>query len=131
MGVAVYIAAEREVPGLDVSVNGKPLARSNLDRFRPTPEVRPLHDYFSISPEDAASIAGDDPDDVPPGRYPPEEWFAPEDGLATVRALLAYLAAHPDDRRNIPFVVDDLREFERVLTGLAAAGVRWHLAIDI
>ena len=132
MGVAAFIVAERDVPGVEPQgVCGKAVARSNLDRRDPGGGRRPLADFLSISPDEAAAFADEVGAPVPPGGFPPEEWFAAADGLATVRALLAFLAEHPTDHRSTPDVVRDLRDFERVLAGLDAAGVRWHLQYDI
>ena len=131
MSVALYIVAEQEVPGLDTSVNGKALGRSNqLDGLAERAGVRPLMEFYSISPEEAAAFLEDAGGEGPKEGFPAEQWFPAEDGLATVRGLLAYLAAFPRAVANKGAIVSDLQEFEDVLSRLATAGIRWHLAVD-
>jgi hypothetical protein len=131
MGVALYIVPEREVPGFDTSVSGKALGRSShLDRLAQRAGVRPLMGFFSIHPEGAAAFINDHGGELSEGGLPGEQWFAAEDGLATVRGLLRQLAANPSAAPNAGSIAADLREFEAVLTRLAAEGVRWHLAVD-
>ena len=133
MGVALFIVAEREVPGLDTFVNGKALGRAKprqLDRLAQAAGVRPLGEFYSISPEEAVAAVEGFGGEMPAGGYPPERWFPAEDGLASVRGLLAHLAASPDAIREVDAIRDDLQQFQEVLSGLAAAGVGWHLAVD-
>ena len=130
MGTALFIVAERELPGADLQVNGKALGRHTLDRLARRLGVRPLMEFFSISPEEAASEYEGDLGELP-GNLPAEQWFPSEEGLATVRTMLAYLEVHPNEVPGAQAaLMDDLRQFETVLSLLAAAGVRWHLAVD-
>ena len=135
MGVSFFIEAEREVEGLDMLIDGKALAhRQDLDKLAADAGVRPLMEFFSQDPEEAREFLESD-DEVPD-----LEWFAAEDGLTTVRAIISRLQQEPetDDEDQpgtqwIPTpeeVIEDLRHFESVLVRLAAEGVRWHLAID-
>ena len=60
------------------------------------------------------------------GPIPEEQWFLAEDGLKTVRALMqAEESRKMDDR-----ILEELKEFQKVLQAAAANGIRWHLAID-
>ena len=130
VGVALYIVAEREVPDVDTQVGGKALGRSNnLDRLATRVGVRPLMDYFSTDPVQAAAHI-EELGEEPPTDIPEEVWFPAEDGLVTVRGLLRHLEANPTAIPDAAEIVAELREFEGVLVGLAAAGVRWHLAVD-
>jgi hypothetical protein len=139
MGVAFFIVPERDVEGLDMFVDGKALAHvDNLDDLAHAAGVRPLMEFFSHSPDDLLGLFGEEGDDgelhLPEGtEAPPVEWFDAEAGLATVRGLLHVLTERPEAlRRADPGrVVEDLRGFEEVLAGLAGAGVRWHLSVDI
>ncbi len=131
MSVALFIVAEHEVAGLDTFVNGKALGRSNhLDRLSERASVRPLMEFFSIAPEEAAAFIEEAGGEVPKEGLPAEQWFSAEDGLATVRGLLDCLSASPRAVANGKAIVSDLREFETVLSRLAIEGVRWHLAVD-
>src|SRR5690606_33731657 len=96
MGVALYIVPERDVPGLDVFVNGKALGlSSHLDRLAERAGVRPLMQFFSLSPEEAHGFFEEEGAEPPAEGFPPEEWYPAEEGLATVLGLLNYLNAHP------------------------------------
>jgi hypothetical protein len=135
MSVAYFIVPERAVPDLDSFVNGKPLAavgNGAIDRVCRESGVRPLTEFFSEAPEEAAAFFADQGIDPPPGGFPPERRFAAADGLRTVQALLArageLTAAGPAwVAAGVP---DDLRAFEVVLAGLEQAKVGWHLAVD-
>lgn len=137
MSVALFIVAEREVEGLDTFVNGKALAHvDDLDGIAESAGVRPLMEFFSAGPDDYLKVIGEEGEDgelhLPEGVEPLEEdWFAADEGLETVRGLLRHVAAHPDSVERTDDVLDDLRGFEGVLAGLARAGVRWHLAVDL
>ena len=131
MSVALFIVAERKVRGLSTDVDGKALGRSShLDKLAGRAGVRPLMDFFSEDPDEAAEAAEELGRPVPPGGFPPVRWHPAAEGLASVRGMLAHLAAHPDAIPHAPVVAADLRAFESVLAGLAAKGVRWHLAVD-
>ncbi len=60
---------------------------------------------------------------------PQPQWFAGNDGLATVRALIDYLTASPAalGSETAP-VLNELKEYECVLQKTADRGLRWHLA---
>ena len=131
MSVALFIVAERDVPGFDVFVNGKALGHAkHLDRLAEHAGVRPLMAFFSQDPVEAASFLEDEGIEPPEGGFPPVEWYSAKDGLRTVRGLLSYLAEHPNAVPGVPALVEDLRQFESVLSRLASEGVRWHLAVD-
>ena len=133
MSAAFFIVAERDVPGLDVFVNGKALAHvphRQLEKLAAQAGVRPLIEFYSLDPEEAASILEDEEIEPPEGGFPPTQWFEAQDGLATVRGLIAFLESNPTAIANMSAVIDDLLGFEEVLRGLASADVRWHLAVD-
>jgi hypothetical protein len=123
-----YIVLAKEIPGVDVYVNGNSLSKNNdeLDRIAKSLKVRPLMSFFSTSQEEASSFA--EGHGVELKAVPEEKWFAPDVGLTTVNALLASLSeselARPDQ------IEAELREFVRLLETAKANGVRWHLAID-
>lgn len=131
MGVAFFIVPERDVAGLDVFVNGKALAHCDrLDELMAQAGVRPLMEFFSQDPAEAAAFCEAEGVELPEDGFPPVDWYSADDGLATVRGLLAYLDANPSALADAENVVGDLREYETVLSALAAEGVRWHLAVD-
>ncbi len=64
-------------------------------------------------------------------RLPPPQWYAPADGLATVRALVAALGDDPQQLGTEgPQVLNELQEYARVLEKTERAGLRWHLAVS-
>ena len=131
MSVALFIVPEREIPGLDVFVNGKALGHcKKLDALAKRAGVRPLMEFFSENPESAAAFCEEAGADPPEGGFPPEQWFPAEEGLTTVRGLLSYLEANPTDVKDSSGVIEDLRDFESILGRLASEGVGWHLAVD-
>ena len=162
MGVAYFVVSEHPVDGFDpveAVPDGKSVARATdrLDALAVAAGVRPLPEFLSMSPEEAAAFGGwVAPEDREPGmaypefgeeeppdpdQYPPEAWFEPAQGLATVRALIAAVEADPAALDATPRrqrfaaapadVLGDLRDIEAALARLEAAGVRWHLAVDI
>jgi hypothetical protein len=131
MSVALFIVPEREIPGLDVFVNGKALGHcKQLDLLAKRAEVRPLMEFFSVDPESAAAFCEEAGADAPEGGFPPEQWFPAEEGLTTVRGLLSYLEANPTEVKDSSAVIEDLKEFESLLGRLAPEGVGWHLSVD-
>ena len=127
MGSAHYIVLERKIEGLDTVMDGKSLSRhiESLDVAARELGVRPLSEFFSIAPEQAAEFMEGEDVDTGDIELPPVQQFSAQEGLTTVRALLSHTQAHPDH------VAEDLRECERILTVAAQHGVSWHFEIDI
>jgi hypothetical protein len=134
MGVALFIVPEREIDDFDPFVNGKALGRSeDLGQIAEDAGVSPLMSFFSASSVDIAGLLGDDDDDESEEAPEPidADWFDPDAGLTTVRGLIRHLSDHPQAAGNTEELLDDLQEFETVLSRLAREGVRWHLAVDV
>lgn len=122
MAAAFFIVLERKIDGLDTTVDGKMLARISelLDAIAPQLGVRPISEFISIDPAQAAEFFEGDVGDI---ELPPLQQFSAQDGLATVRALLPRPEAQP--------AIQDLRDCERILSAAAQHGVNWHLEVDI
>jgi len=122
MGVAYYIVLETKIDDLDTSMDGKHLAThiESLDSVARELGLRPLSEFYSVDPQEAADAIDMDINDV---KLPPLEQYSAEDGLVTVRALLPRPEAQP--------VLHDLQDCERILTSAAQHGVGWHFQIDI
>jgi hypothetical protein len=133
MSVALYVALEKEVPGFDASsVCGKLLAKAqeSLDAIARRQGLTPLEDFIRAAPEDLLAFL-EDSGGVPEGvEMPAEDWFAPSEGLKTVRGLLRHLRHDPSAVRHAEEVCDDLEAAGRVLAAAAQQGVRFHLAVD-
>src|SRR5258705_7780284 len=125
MGVALYIALEKKIPGVDTMIDGKMLnkAEKQLEKVAKRLGVRPLMDFFSTSADEASDLLGDDVAGID---IPAAQWFAAEEGLKTVDALLAEANVEPD----LKPAKDDLLGCQRVLREALKHGVRWQLAID-
>lgn len=128
---AFYIVLEKELPGADVYVNGNFMSKHSdaLDKLAKQLGVGPLLSFFSISPEEIASVVEVESVNSLKGnpKYA-EKWFTAEDGLRTVNMLLENL---PGSGIGDPDRVEaNLREFAQVLELAKTNGTRWHLAID-
>lgn len=127
MGVAYYIVLEKDMPGKNISVDGKALAKEEekLKEIARLQGVNDLMSFFSASPcevEDFFDEYGD-------MDIPETEWFSPDEGLATVRAILDYMEMKPFI--NNERLLDDLKNFEEILLEAQKYNIKWHLAIDI
>lgn len=134
MAASMYIVVEGEDPGYDIFVNGRALARHEdaLEKLALRLGVRPLIEFFSAD-ENSMSLLIEEGAGNPElmRRLPPPQWYTPEDGLATVRALLAALRDDPLQLGTEGSqVLGELEEYERVLERAGRAGHRWHLAVS-
>ncbi|MBL8798432.1 MAG: hypothetical protein JNM56_31345 [Planctomycetia bacterium] len=134
MGIGWHVVLETELPGAALApMDGRALIhrQHDLDALAALLGVPPLTQFVSSDP---AAIdrylreQGLDPEDFP---LPEVEWFAAEDGLPTVRGLLAHLKAKPDAVLDAYRIVQDLRAMEAILGTAAAVGLRFHLQSDM
>jgi hypothetical protein len=131
MSAALCIILERTIPGTDTYVNGKSLAKNidELGRMAKRLGVTPLMDFFSCSSEELSALAEEHSANLDKIKATHEEkWFAAEEGLRTVNALVGSLT-----KSKLPHgdrLEDDLQEFVRVLELARTNGIRWHLAVD-
>jgi len=133
VGTALYIRLEREIPDLDLFVDGKTLCKESdtLDSIAAELGVKPLMEFFSASPDEINDfLEGEHARDLVGVEKVQEVWFDPEDGLKTVRALLVALRENPEILGDTEGVVLDLLEFERVLSEAKENNVKWHLSVD-
>jgi hypothetical protein len=123
MGSAYFVVLEKDIDGLDAMMDGKSLARhiEELDEAALRCGVSPLSEFVSMPPEELAEFL-DDSEGV---ELPPLKNFSADDGLITVKALLAH---QPPLAGN---VVADLRQCERILTAAQQHATGWHFQIDV
>ena len=126
-----YIVLERNIPNLDVYVNGNALSRDSdsLEKLAKKIAVISLLSFFSVSPEEVNSLPGGGKTLESYGiKVPAKTWFSAGEGVNTVRKLINHLEKpeQPESKQTI----SNLKEFERVLEAANQGGVRWHLAID-
>ena len=130
----MYIVVEGEDPGYDIFVNGRALARHEdaLERLALKLGVRPLIEFFSADENSMALLieeGGGNPELM--RRLPPPQWYPADDGLATVRALVAELQDDPQQLGTEGSqVLSELLEYAVVLERTMKSGLRWHLAVS-
>lgn len=127
---AFYIVLEKKIPNTDTSVNGNFLSKNSdaLEKMAKKLGVQTLMSFFSASPDEIASLMEVDVDSIRGNPKYEEKWFAAEDGLRTVNALLENLSQSKMDQLDRGEA--DLREFVRFLEFAKSNGIRWHLAVD-
>jgi hypothetical protein len=134
MAAAMYIVVEGEDPGYDIFVNGRSLARheSAVEQLALSLGVKPLLEFFSADESSMALLIEEgagNPDLLK--RLPPPQWYAAENGLRTVEALVEALERDPYQLGSEgALVLAELREYETVLRKTAERGLRWHLAVS-
>jgi len=130
----MYIVVEGEDPGFDIFVNGHALARNEdaLEKLALRLGVKPLLEFFSADQNSMALLLEEGAGDPEWAKtLPPPQWFAPEDGLITVRALLAYLKDDPTALGSeTEQIVNELTGYFTVLEKTMQRNLRWQLAVS-
>lgn len=130
----MYIVVEGEDPGFDIFVNGRSLARheDGLERIALRVGVRPLIEFFSADENSMSLLIEEGAGNQElVQRLPPPQWYSPEDGLATVQALIHALQDEPQLMGTEGAqVLSELREYEVVLEKTRVRQMRWHLAVS-
>jgi hypothetical protein len=130
----MYIVVEGNDPGFDIFVNGRALARHEdaVERLALRLGVKPLIEFFSADENSMALLIEEgagNPELLK--RLPPPQWYAPQDGLKTVAALVTELRDEPQQLGTEgALVLAELEEYERVLGKTLEHGLRWHLAVS-
>ncbi|HUX45268.1 MAG TPA: hypothetical protein VMV57_11000 [Terracidiphilus sp.] len=132
MAASLYIVVEGEDPGFDIFVNGHAVARNEeaLERLSQTLNVKTLLDFFSADENSMALLLEQGAGDPEWAKNLPQpQWFDAAEGLAAVRAILQFIQSTPAALGSeTTSVLQELREYERVLEKSAMRGLRWHLA---
>ena len=131
---AIYPVFEHPLAGAD-GVNGNALSRhlKQLDQIAVAERVTPLSRFI-----DSHTMAYNtfDDDQLATMKIPAITWFSIEEGLQTLRSILASI------ERNVPrfesrrgdetgAVSKELKELEKLLASVAANDNRFHLLIDV
>lgn len=124
---SLFIALERDIPGLDAYVNGHALSESDpaLQQICSDLGVTPLMEFFGQDLGDFAELVDDTEESQGAA------WFEAADGSRTIEALLAHLRGTPDSLANTTDVLEELGEWRTVLERAGAESVRWHVEMDI
>jgi len=134
MAASMYIVVQGDDPGYNIFVNGRALARHEdaVERLALRLGVKPLIEFFSADENSMALLIEEgagNPELLK--RLPPPQWYAPQDGLNTVTALVAALREEPQQLGTEgALVLAELEEYERVLLKTQERGLRWHLAVS-
>jgi hypothetical protein len=134
VGLAAYIVLENEIPGFDPFVKGKAIVRAQdqLDELAMKMGVQPLTSFLSSVPAEVLEVLGESDDELADQlNAAVSQWSDPIEGLKTVQALRAHLTSRANAIENSERVIEDLVEYEAVLSRAARERVRWKLAIDI
>lgn len=134
MAASLYIVVEGEDPGFDIFVNGHALARNEdtLERLAERLRVHPLLEFFSADENSMALLleqGAGNPEWA--NHLPKPQWFDPAAGLVSICALIHFLHDSPTalGSETAP-VLNELREYERVLRKVSQRNLRWHLAVS-
>ena len=132
MSQAIVVTLEKDLPEAQAAYAkakaGKALARESdrLDTAARSQHVSPITSLLSESPAALAAqmqASGMDPSKM---RLPPEQWFAAEEGVKTVRGLAEHVTEHLNNFKQPNPILRDLKASEALLSVAAAAGVRFH-----
>ena len=99
--------------------------------------VPDLWSFFSENPDELSEFldeeleaSGNTGSDAS-SSYSAEQWFSPDEGLKVVSALINSLEADPTQTApDTSYVLDDLRNMDRILRAAGNAGCLWHLSVD-
>jgi hypothetical protein len=129
---AFYITLEKDLPEFASGTGeGCELSRQEpqLTALAKSLGLKPLMEFFSIDPKEAADFLedsdGDEEIDIPA-----QQWFSAADGLITIRGLTAHIGTDPSTVANADKLLKELEEFEKVLDKAKAEDVGWCLGID-
>ena len=134
MAASMYIVVEGEDPGYNIFVNGRALARHEdaLEKLALRLGSRPLIEFFSADENSLALLIEEGAGNQELMRkLPPPQWYSAAEGLFAVEALVKELERDPQQLGSEGrSVLNELREYQEVLTKTETRGLRWHLAVS-
>lgn len=132
MALAFVITLEKDLPDASAAYakakTGKALARE-LDKLNSVARRKNVETVSAMLSENPTTLIeqmkadGFDPSKM---RVPPERWYAPADGLKTVRALAEYVTENLNDFKQPNPILRDLKAAEALLDAAENAGVNFH-----
>lgn len=134
MSESYFITLEQSLDEIDIMPSGKAVAKmmDRLDDITDEIGVTRLSDFVAGDSEDLSEIAEQEGWDL--GGFGASssgaEWSDPGDGLDTVRALVGYIESDPDSIKRAKALLEELREFEKVLEIAQTHNVRFRLEAD-
>jgi len=132
VSVAYFIVLDKPKPGFETHVNGKAVAHAleGLDVLCENTGLTKLDGFLGHSLDELADLMGDDME-LPDEEETESKWFAPQEGIEFMDALIAAVRKNSDSISYAVDVVKDLEEYKDVLVKAAAIGAKWHLSLDI
>ncbi|MGE4070068.1 MAG: hypothetical protein AB7E72_02740 [Lysobacterales bacterium] len=135
MSESYFITLEQDLDEIDIMPSGKALAKmmDRIDDITDEIGVTRMSDFVAAGEnEDFSEIAEQEGWDL--GGFAPSrggaDWFEAADGLDTVRAVAGYIESDPDSIKRARALLDELKEFEKVLELAQAHHVRFRLEAD-
>ncbi|MGD2088486.1 MAG: hypothetical protein PVH61_20080 [Candidatus Aminicenantes bacterium] len=141
-GTRLCLVPERNPMGADIARCCLPLfvEMEIIKDLFPKLKNKDFWSFYSDNPEEMADFFNERPNlwgsrETPPtaDELQPEQWFSPEQGLETVRALIDAVKNDLDwlDLKFSQMILEKLRDMEKFLSKAKEHGVRWHLTVDI
>jgi hypothetical protein len=134
MSESYYITLEQDLDEIDIMPSAKALAKmmDRIDDITDEIGVTRFSDFIAGEGEDLSEIAEQEGWDL--GGFGSSvggaEWFDAANGLDTVRALAGYIESDPDSIKRSKTLLEELKEFEKVLEIAQAHHVRFRLEAD-
>lgn len=134
MSESYYITLEQDIDDIDIMPSAKALARAmeRVDEITDEIGVTRLSDFIADEGEDISEIVEQEGWDL--GGFSSstggEHWFDAADGLETVRAIAGYVESDPESVKRPKALLEELKEFEKVLEIALSHHVRFRLEAD-
>lgn len=134
MSESLFVTLEQNLDDIDIMPSGKAVAKmlDRLDDITDEIGVTRLSDFIGGDGEDLSEIAEQEGWDL--GGFGASTggsvWFDAGDGLDTIRALAGYIESDPDSIKRAKALLEELKEFEKVLEIAQTNSVRFRLEAD-
>ena len=134
MSESFYINLEQNLDEIDIMPAGKAMAKmmDRLDEITDEIGVTRLADFIANDGEDMSELVEQEGWDL--GGFAATaggaHWFDAADGLDTVRALAGYIESDPSSIKRAKALLEELKEFEKVLEIAQTNNVRFRLEAD-
>ena len=134
MSESYYINLEQPLDDIDIMPSGKAVAKmmDRIDEITDEIGVTRLSDFVAGDGEDMSELVEQEGWDL--GGFAATaggaHWFDASDGLYSVRALVGYIESDPDSIKRAKALMEELREFEKVLEIAQTHNVRFRFESD-
>ncbi len=134
MSESYYINLEQPLDDIDIMPSGKAVAKmmDRIDEITDEIGVTRLTDFVAGDGEDMSELVEQEGWDL--GGFAATaggaHWFDASDGLDSVRAVLGYIESDPNSIKRAKALMEELREFEKVLEIAQTHNVRFRFESD-